>query len=84
MNLLKQLLQLPRPLKRLVSLTADAGALLIALAIAYCLECYFNMPSQPLKWLGVHAALVVGALAVFTKLGLYRAVVRYVSPPLAG
>lgn len=79
MNLLKQLLQLPRPLKRLVSLTADAGALLIALAIAYCLECYFNMPSQPLKWLGVYVALVVGALAVFTKLGLYRAVVRYVS-----
>ena len=79
MNLLTKILQLPRSVKRVVSLIADASAMLAALVAAYCLAVTPVMPPQPLAWLGVYVALAIGSMAVFIKLGLYRAVVRYVS-----
>lgn len=79
MNLLSQILQLPRSAKRFISLLADALALLAALVIAYCLSFDMNLPGKTWQWAVVYGALVVGSLAVFIKLGLYRAVVRYVS-----
>lgn len=79
MNLLSQILQLPRSTKRFISLLADALALLAALVIAYCLSFELTVPGKTWHWVAVYSALVVGSLAVFIKLGLYRAVVRYVS-----
>lgn len=79
MKFLSKLLQLPRSAKRLISLLADALALLIALVFAYCLSHQFDLPSTTLSWAGVYSVLVIGSLAVFTKLGLYRAIIRYVS-----
>lgn len=79
MNLLSKILQLPRSVKRVVSIVADAAAILVALVVSYCLSVYVGVPAKTLHWLGLYAALVVGSLAVFVKLGLYRAVVRYVS-----
>jgi FlaA1/EpsC-like NDP-sugar epimerase len=58
---------------------ADALALLAALVIAYCLSFELTVPGKAWHWVAVYSALVVGSLAVFIKLGLYRAVVRYVS-----
>ena len=79
MKLLSNLLQLPRAFKRLVSLIADSGALLLALIVAYVLSLQFSVSGKTLEWVGIYLALTVGSLAVFVKLGLYRAVVRYVS-----
>jgi len=79
LKLLSNLLQLPRAFKRLVSLIADSGALLLALIVAYVLSLQFSVSGKTLEWVGIYLALTVGSLAVFVKLGLYRAVVRYVS-----
>lgn len=79
MKLLSNLLQLPRTAKRLISLIADSGALLLALIVAYALSLQFSVSGKTLEWIGIYLALTVGSLAVFVKLGLYRAVVRYVS-----
>src|SRR5690606_38506667 len=72
-------LQLPRSMKRLVSLLADATAILVALIVAHVLAYLYQPPSDLLRWAFLYMALTIGSLAVFTKLGLYRAVVRYVS-----
>lgn len=66
-------------MKRAVSLLADATAILIALIVAHVLAYLYEPPTDLLHWLGLYIALVIGSLAVFAKLGLYRAVVRYVS-----
>jgi FlaA1/EpsC-like NDP-sugar epimerase len=66
-------------MKRLVSLLADATAILAALIVAHILSYLYQPPSNLLTWAGLYVALTIGSLAVFTKLGLYRAVVRYVS-----
>lgn len=79
MQLLIKILQFPRAIKRVVSLAADAAAMLVALTFAYCLNVALNPPGQTLHWVALYAALAVGSIAVFIKLGLYRAVVRYVS-----
>jgi len=78
-NLLNDLLQLPRTTKRLISLIGDSGAMLFALAFAYALAFELEAPKNLLSWLGVYALLNAGSIALFIKLGLYRAVVRYVS-----
>jgi len=66
-------------MKRLVSLLADATAILAALIVAHILSYLYQPPAHLLSWAGLYVALTIGSLAVFTKLGLYRAVVRYVS-----
>ncbi|WP_241967958.1 hypothetical protein [Pseudidiomarina marina] len=79
MKFLMPVLQLPRSMKRLVSLLADAIAILVALIVAHVLAYLYQPPSDLLRWAFLYVALTIGSLAVFTKLGLYRAVVRYVS-----
>src|SRR5690554_6472626 len=73
------ILQLPRSMKRLVSLLADAAAIMVALWVAHLLAFWFTAPPELWRWFALYLALVTGSLAVFTKLGLYKAVVRYVS-----
>jgi len=78
-NALSKILQLPRGAKRFISLFADSSAILLSLVAAYLLSVGWQTPENPWWCLGLFAALVVGSIAVFVKLGLYRAVVRYVS-----
>ncbi|WP_166253956.1 nucleoside-diphosphate sugar epimerase/dehydratase [Marinobacter salicampi] len=75
----RRFLALPRLYKRLVSLASDAFFLFLALwgAFALRLEQHFWMPSY--GQLLVSALTVVFTLAIFVRLGLYRAVVRYLS-----
>jgi len=72
-------LKLPRFEKRLVSIGADAVALTFALwaAFALRLEQSLWLPSQ--GQVLVSCLTVVFTLAIFVRLGLYRAVVRYMS-----
>jgi len=72
-------LKLPRFEKRVVSVAADAVALSFALwaSFALRLEQSLWLPSQ--GQLLVSTLTVVFTLAVFVRLGLYRAVVRYMS-----
>lgn len=79
MQLLPKLLQLPRSLKRAISLGVDGAAIFLALTVAYCLTFFLDAPDKGWQWLVVYLALAIGSIAVFVKLGLYRAVVRYVS-----
>lgn len=79
MKLLTTLLQLPRPAKRAISVIIDVVAILIALILAMLLSKESVIPKNPVTWLSVFGYLIIGSIAVFVKLGLYRAVVRYVS-----
>lgn len=75
----KSFLKLPRFHKRLVSVSVDALALSFALwaSFALRLEQSLWLPNQ--GQLLVSALTVVFTLGVFVRLGLYRAVVRYMS-----
>ncbi len=79
MKLLTSLLQLPRPAKRAISVIVDILAVTIALLLAMVLSKDTVIPNNLLSWLSVYSYLIIGSIAVFVKLGLYRAVVRYVS-----
>lgn len=72
-------LNLPRLQKRLVSVASDVFALFFALwaAFALRLEQHFWVPSQ--DQVIISALTVVFTIGVFVRLGLYRAVVRYLS-----
>lgn len=77
--MLKSLLFLPRFHKRLISVIADSICLPIALWMAFSLrldEPYFS--SEPSVWLA-GLLTVLTSIFVFARLGLYRAVVRYMS-----
>ncbi|MBK1885449.1 nucleoside-diphosphate sugar epimerase/dehydratase [Marinobacter sp. DY40_1A1] len=77
--MIKQLLDLPRLYKRLVSLAVDTIALSFALWAAFALRL------ESSGWLPDHEQFLVMALTVvltlgsFIRLGLYRAVIRYMS-----
>ncbi|MET4028132.1 FlaA1/EpsC-like NDP-sugar epimerase [Marinobacter sp. MBR-99] len=75
----QKFLNLPRFHKRVISVTADVVALLFALWAAFSLrfEQQFWVPSQEQAVLSV--ITVVFTIGVFVRLGLYRAVVRYLS-----
>lgn len=75
----QKFLNLPRFHKRVISVTADVVALLFALWAAFSLrfEQQFWVPSQEQAVLS--ALTVVFTIGVFVRLGLYRAVVRYLS-----
>lgn len=79
MNLLTSLLQLPRPAKRAISVVIDVFAILTSLSLALLLSRDAISIDSALSWLGLVTWLLIGSIAVFVKLGLYRAVVRYVS-----
>ncbi|MFC0444242.1 polysaccharide biosynthesis protein [Pseudidiomarina halophila] len=79
MKLLTSLLQLPRAAKRAISVIIDIFAILISLSLALVLSRDAISIDSALSWLGLITWLLIGSIAVFVKLGLYRAVVRYVS-----
>ncbi|WP_404363712.1 polysaccharide biosynthesis protein [Marinobacter sp.] len=77
--MIKRFFNLPRIQKRLISVASDSFFLFFALWAAFALR--LEEPS----WLPAHDQLAVSALTVvftiviFVKLGLYRAVIRYLS-----
>jgi UDP-N-acetylglucosamine 4,6-dehydratase len=75
--MIKTFLNLPRYQKRIVSVVSDAFFLFFAIwaAFALRLEHYLWLPSK--GQLVVAAGTVVFTIAVFIRLGLYRAVIRY-------
>jgi len=75
----QKFLNLPRLHKRLISVMADVVALLFALWAAFSLRLdqSFWVPSQ--DQLVISGLTVVFTIAFFVRLGLYRAVVRYLS-----
>jgi FlaA1/EpsC-like NDP-sugar epimerase len=75
---LQSLVQLPRYSKRLLSITTDALMLPAALALALILKFDRGFVLQNYGHLLI-AAVVIG-LAIFSLLGLYRAVIRFMGP----
>ncbi|WBU40015.1 polysaccharide biosynthesis protein [Marinobacter alkaliphilus] len=75
----QKFLSLPRFHKRLISVSADVVALLFSLWAAFSLrfEQQFWLPNR--EQLVIAGLTVVFTIGVFVKLGLYRAVVRYLN-----
>lgn len=81
--MLAWLLGLPRSVKRLVSVCADMFFLIMSLFAAYFLTQYNVHSNVPQIALAFSITLPV-TLFIFTKLGLYRAVIRYIGQHALG
>lgn len=76
-QLMMRLIQMPRSKKRFISLIADAALLSMALWMAFTLRLgELFVPKETNFWLSWISTLGV-TLLVFVRLGLYRAVIRY-------
>ncbi|PCM45243.1 polysaccharide biosynthesis protein [Marinobacter sp. ANT_B65] len=77
--MLESFLRLPRFYKRIISVSVDAVALSFALWASFALRLEQSLWLPSRGQLLVTGLTVVFTLAVFVRLGLYRAVVRYMS-----
>ncbi|WP_284392532.1 polysaccharide biosynthesis protein [Devosia yakushimensis] len=68
--------ELPRPAKRVVLITFDALVLAGAVWISYSLRYSSFFQPGPRQWIVIAVAPVV-AIPIFIRMGLYRAVIRY-------
>ena len=73
------ILALPRQTKRLIMLVADAVAIPVAFWLALVLKSDSLDPSLDRK-LDYFVVALVSALAMFSLLGLYRAIIRFMGP----
>ncbi|WP_445427638.1 hypothetical protein [Alishewanella sp. HL-SH05] len=81
--MLAWLLALPRSVKRIISVGIDTFFLVLSLALAYLLtQGQETQQLQPIVLAFVIALPLT--LFIFTKLGLYRAVIRYVGQHALG
>lgn len=71
-------LELSRPLKRIVSVLIDAILLTVAFWGGYWVRLDTAMPIQSIRHWELLALLIPVTVFVFAKLGLYRAILRYV------
>ena len=79
--MLKTLLESKRSTKRIISLLYDVCAITLALYFAVCLRLgsfTFEVTSKELTSLGI---TIMVSIIVFIKLGLYRAILRYMTVP---
>jgi len=77
MRIISTLAGLPRHWKRVVILSFDTFALSAALWMSFALRYgQWSPPTQPLEFLIILSAPLV-AIPIFVRLGLYRAVIRY-------
>lgn len=78
-RLINRILHLSRPKKRAISVATDFVLLSLAIWAAFALRFESSgwLPSERQLW--VSSATVVVTLGAFVKLGLYRAVIRYIS-----
>lgn len=81
--MLTWVLGLPRSIKRLLSVFADIGFLVSSLCAAYILTQQNGVEDIPHIALSFAITLPI-TLVVFTKLGLYRAVIRYIGQHALG
>ncbi len=70
------LADMPRPLKRVVLICFDIAVLVLAVWCSYALRYGSFFLPRPQQWLVIAAAPVV-AIPIFIRMGLYRAVIRY-------
>lgn len=78
--MLKALFESSRTTKRLVSLTYDTLAITLALYVSICLRLgKFDIPITE-REIGTLAITIVFTLAAFIKMGMYRAILRYMTP----
>jgi FlaA1/EpsC-like NDP-sugar epimerase len=78
------LLNAPRPTKRLITLTYDAFMIPAAIYAALALRTGIFIPSISKETLFAVTATTIISLVVFTKTGLYRAVIRYMATKAFG
>jgi FlaA1/EpsC-like NDP-sugar epimerase len=81
--MLTWILGLPRSVKRILSVCADIGFLVGSLLAAYFLTQQNGQPDIPQIALSFIITLPI-TLLIFTKLGLYRAVIRYIGQHALG
>ncbi|TNV18966.1 polysaccharide biosynthesis protein [Buttiauxella sp. B2] len=77
--MLTYLLSLPRPLKRLITLAIDTVLLLCAFWFAFWVRIDSMTPLTSWPHWGLIFSIVGVTLLFFIKLGLYRAVIRYIT-----
>jgi len=78
LNPLKLLMQLPRNVKRGIGLFVDIVSITTAMLIAYVLSFDAIVPLKWSQWMILGGVVLCATLFAFIRLGLYRAVVRYV------
>lgn len=77
--MLNYLISLPRPIKRIITLSIDVVLLLCAFWFAFWVRIDSMTPVYSTEhWLFILSIILV-TLAIFVKLGLYRAVIRYIT-----
>ncbi len=77
--MLTSFLEAPRPVKRLISVTYDCFAISLSLYLAWALRLgTLDIGAQPVDWVCLLITLVV-SIATFIRLGLYRAILRYMA-----
>ncbi|MDO3382543.1 polysaccharide biosynthesis protein [Gilvimarinus algae] len=78
--MLKALFESSRTTKRLISLAYDSLAITLSLYIAICLRLgSFDIPVTE-RELGTLAITILATLGAFVKMGMYRAILRYMTP----
>lgn len=74
-SLVRHAVELPRPTKRLISILTDAVMMAMTLWVAYSLKVGHPAIVAP-DWLAYIAVIAV-SIPIFARMGLYRAVIRY-------
>ncbi|RYY02267.1 MAG: polysaccharide biosynthesis protein [Gammaproteobacteria bacterium] len=77
--MIKKLFEAPRPVKRFVSLSYDCIAITLALYLAVCLRLGTLIPPFETAELSVLFLTIVVSVLVFIRMGMYRAILRYMS-----
>ncbi|WP_020209519.1 polysaccharide biosynthesis protein [Gilvimarinus chinensis] len=78
--MLKTLFESSRTTKRLISLAYDSLAITLSLYVAICLRLgSFNIPVTE-REIGTLAITIAFTLGAFIKMGMYRAILRYMTP----
>src|SRR5690606_9574913 len=70
-----------RTKKRIISLCFDTVAILLAMHLSYCLRLGVINPHYNTKNVIVALIVIIASLYIFTRFGMYRAVLRYLSAP---
>lgn len=78
-SMLTYLISLPRSIKRIIALSIDVVLLMCAFWFAFWVRIDSMTPLTSVShWLLITSIIVI-TLAIFVKLGLYRAVIRYIT-----
>lgn len=77
--MLTYLISLPRPVKRIITLSIDVVLLMCAFWFAFWVRIDSMTPLTSVSHWPILTSVIVITLAIFVKLGLYRAVIRYIT-----